>query len=113
MNEEPMTNEQLRQLDAEADAYQAEANARRDRDFLVCGLQNEVAILRERLSKSDRQRFAWERAAKYEQAARTRLERAITFHKLGTPMSEPMIADLASAMALANDHYAKAEKGEA
>ena len=59
------------------------------------------------------QRFAWERAAKYEQAARTRLERAITFHKLGTPMSEPMIADLASAVALENDHYAKAEKGEA
>lgn len=97
-----------RQLEAEADAYQAEADARRERDFAMCGLQSEIAILRARLHKMTEAMWAWERTARYERAARSRLERAIEFHKLQTPMSAPMLGDLTAAIRLADERWADA-----
>ena len=97
-----------RQLEAEADAYQAEADARRERDFAMCGLQSEIAILRERLRKMTEAMWAWERTARYERAARSRLERAIEFHQFQTPMSAPMLDDLTSAIRLADERWADA-----
>lgn len=105
-----MNASEERQLEAEADAYQAEADARRERDFAMCGLQSEIATLRERLRKMTEAMWAWERTARYERAARSRLQRAIEFHKLATPMSGPMLDDLASALALAEEHWADAER---
>ena len=99
-----------RQLEAEADAYQMEADARRERDMAMCGLQSEILILRERLRKMTETMWAWERTARYERAARTRLQRSIEFHKLATPMSGPMLDDLASAIALAEERWADAER---
>ena len=74
----------------------------------MCGLQSEIAILRARLHKMTEAMWAWERTARYERAARSRLERAIEFHKLATPMSGPMLDDLASALALAEERWADA-----
>lgn len=105
-----MTNEQLRQLEAEADAYQADADARRDRDMAMVALQNEIIILRTRLGKAQDGAEAWRRAFKYESAARSRLERMIEFHKFKTVPSDAMIADLASAKALADDRKVAAER---
>ena len=103
-----MNNSELRQLEAEADAYQMEADARRERDMAMCGLQSEIAILRSRLDKMTKTMWAWERAARFERAVRTRLERAIEFHKLQTPMSGPMLDDLQAAKHMADERWADA-----
>ena len=103
-----MNASEERQLEAEADAYQAEADARRERDFAMCGLQSEIAILRARLHKMTEAMWAWERTARYERAARSRLQRAIEFHKLETPMSGPMLDDLTAAIRLADERWADA-----
>ena len=97
-----------RQLEAEADAYQMEADARRERDMAMCGLQSEILILRERLRKMTDAMWAWERTARYERAARSRLQRAIEFHKLQTPMSAPMQEDLRAAVHMADERWADA-----
>lgn len=78
------------------------------RDFAMCGLQSEIAILRERLRKMTEAMWAWERTARYERAARSRLERAVEFHKLATPMSVPMADDLTAAIRLADERWADA-----
>lgn len=74
----------------------------------MCGLQSEIAILRERLHKTTEAMWAWERTARFERAARSRLERAIEFHKLATPMSGPMLDDLTAAIRLADERWADA-----
>lgn len=103
-----MNASEERQLEAEADAYQMEADARRECDMAMCGLQSEILILRERLRKMTEAMWAWERTARYERAVRTRLERAIEFHKLQTPMSGPMMADLQAAKRMADERWADA-----
>jgi len=105
-----VTNEELRQLEAEADAYQAEADSRRERDMNMVALQSEINILRTRLAKMTEAMWAWERTARYERAARSRCQRAMEFHKLQTPMSTPMLDDLNASIRLAEERWADAER---
>ena len=107
-----MTPSEERQLEAEADAYQMEADARRERDLNMAALQSEIIVLRERLRKKDSALYAWQRAYRYEHSVRTRLERSIEFHKLATPMSGPMLSDLEAACQLAQSHLDTASQLE-
>ncbi len=97
-----------RQLEAEADAYQMEDDSRRERDKETRRMQTEIDVLRAMVESKTKAMFAWERTARYERAVRSRLERAIEFHKLATPMSAPMLADLQAAKYMADERWADA-----
>ncbi len=97
-----------RQLEAEADAYQMEDDSRRERDKETRRMQTEIDVLRAMVESKTKAMFAWERTARYERAVRSRLERAIEFHKLQTPMSGPMLDDLQAAKHMADERWADA-----